>query len=134
MRSGNPVGSVRQLHAREVFSPRHKSTHGPRVTTRARSKRGSDAGAIDVQTRAVRSGLDRELECPANYGVPTSGRPRFFLLGRCTFPCWMKSACYTHSRISLVPRPLRYISGEEAPPDRVTGAQRQRRRSIFNVL
>ena len=45
----------------------------------------------------------------------------------------MRSACYTHSRISLVPRPQRYISGKEAPPDRVTGAQQQGCRSIFNV-
>ena len=56
-----------------------RSTHGPRVTTRERSKRGSDAGTIDVWTRTVRSALDRGLECPANYGVPTSGRMRFFV-------------------------------------------------------
>ena len=57
------------------------STHGPRVTTRARSKRGSDAGAIDVRTCVVRYIFDCELECPANYGVPTSGRPRFICTG-----------------------------------------------------
>ena len=77
--SDNPGTSARCSKAREVFSPSRMPTHGPRVTTRARSKRGSDAGAIDVRARTVRFDLDRGLECPANYGVPTSGRTRFFL-------------------------------------------------------
>ena len=80
-----PGKPSRRLHAREAFIPSLESTHGPRVTTRERSKRGSDAGAIDVRTRAVRFDLVRELECPANYGVPKSGRPRFFCHGSVLF-------------------------------------------------
>ena len=64
-----PGKSVRRLHAREAFTPSLESTHGPRVTTRARSKRGSDAGAIGARTRAARYDFDCELECPANYTV-----------------------------------------------------------------
>ena len=109
------------------------STHGPRVTTRERSKRGSDAGAIRVRTRAVRSDPDCVLECPTNYGVPKSGRSRIICTRPVNSPRRVQCECYNYFRTRLVPRPLRYISGEEAPPDRVTGAQRQSRRSIFNV-
>ena len=77
-----PGKFARRLHAREVFTPSLESTHGPRVTTRERSKRGSDAGAIGVRTRAVRHDLDCELECPANYTVTNPVARDLFALDR----------------------------------------------------
>ena len=44
---------------------------------------------------------------------PQIRSPAIFLSRLCSFPRQVRSTCYTDSRIDLVPRPLRYISGKQ---------------------
>ena len=128
-RSGNPGESARRLHARESDSTCRISTHGPRVTTRERSKRGSDAAAFEARAQGTRYVLFCASECHANYGVHATGRMRFFCNESAIYQQSVLDTPDTH--VILFPHNLRtsfirattvYQWQARHPPDRVTGA------------